>query len=135
MKEIIRASVMIAGNEDIIQAETVGQELASTLGFSTANQARFVTSISELTRNALDYAERGVCTFSSKMENGRPIIRLVVSDEGAGIPDLALALSPGFSTSSGLGQGLPAVRRLMGNLTIDSRPGRTVIETIMRSEA
>jgi serine/threonine-protein kinase RsbT len=134
MKEIVRASVMIADSEDIIQARGVGRELASTLGFSTANQTRFAISISELARNALDYAKRGVCTFSTRMENGRPIILLVVSDEGAGIPDFALALNPGFSSSSGLGQGLPTVRRLMGNLTIDSRPGRTVIETIMRSE-
>lgn len=133
MKEVIQASVMIAGDQDVIRARTVGRELASTLGFSTASQARFATSISELARNALDYAKRGVCTFSTKLENGQPIIRLVVSDEGAGIPDLVLALSPGFSTSSGLGQGLSAVRRLMGNLSIDSRPGRTVVETIMRS--
>src|ERR1700679_1839189 len=90
-----------------------GRELASTLGFSTANQARF--AISELARNALDYAKRGVCTFSTKMEKGRPIIRLVVSDEGAGIPDLASTLSPDFSTGSGLGQGLSMVRTLMGN--------------------
>src|SRR5580658_4495248 len=99
MREIVQASVLIADNQDVIRARTVGRELASTLGFSTANQARFATSISELARNSLEYAKRGVCTFSTKMENGQPIIRLVVSDEGAGIPDLTLALAPGFSAS------------------------------------
>ena len=73
MREIVQASVLIADNQDVIRARTVGRELASTLGFSTANQARFATSISELARNSLEYAKRGVCTFSTKMENGQPI--------------------------------------------------------------
>jgi serine/threonine-protein kinase RsbT len=126
------ASVTIAEQNDAIRARRAGRALAQSLGFSTVDQTRLATAISELARNALQHAWGGVCEIRAEDGDGYNTIRVVVSDEGPGIADIALALQPGFSSGGGLGQGLPAVRRLMDGIDIESRPGRTVIRTFMR---
>jgi serine/threonine-protein kinase RsbT len=132
MSEAATASVTITDQTDILRARSAGKEVGRALGFSTVDQTRLATAISELARNALNYAKGGVCTIvGSKTEDGKKTIRVVVSDKGPGIADVAMALQPGFSSGGGLGQGLPAVRRLMDRLSIDSRPGQTVVEATM----
>jgi serine/threonine-protein kinase RsbT len=44
-------------------------------------------------------------------------------DHGPGIADIALAMSDGYSTAQTLGAGLPGVRRLMDDFTIESQVG------------
>jgi signal transduction histidine kinase len=51
-----------------------------------------------------------------------------VEDCGPGIPDVAIALTPGFSTHGGYGFGLSTVHELATSLDIDSRPGRTRVQ-------
>jgi serine/threonine-protein kinase RsbT len=55
---------------------------------------------------------------------GRRGVIVVARDDGPGIPDIERALEPGFSTSGGLGLGLPGVRRLMDDLKVESKRGR-----------
>jgi serine/threonine-protein kinase RsbT len=132
VNEIGRVAVSIAGQNDILKARTAGRDRARALGFSTVDQTRLATAISELARNALAYGGGGVCAISSSANpDGSQTIRVVVEDHGPGIGDLALAFKPGFSTGGGLGLGLPGVRRLMDDLVIESAPGRTIVETTM----
>jgi serine/threonine-protein kinase RsbT len=49
---------------------------------------------------------------------------MVAADAGPGIADVALAMRDGFSSSGGLGLGLPGVRRLMDEFDISSEFGR-----------
>jgi serine/threonine-protein kinase RsbT len=132
MSDITHASLPIADQQDVIRVRSAGREVARALGFSTVDQTRVATAISELARNALSYAGGGLCTISTSTDQGEHTLRVIVSDEGQGIADVALALQPGFSTGGSLGQGLPAVRRLMNSLEIDSRPGRTIVTATMR---
>ena len=130
--EILRTEVKLEAQGDILRARSAGRDVARSLGFSTADQTRLATTISELSRNALKYGMAGTCEiFTSRRDDGRDTIRIVVADRGPGIADLTLALQPGFSSGDGLGQGLSAVRRLMDDLNIESAPGRTVIEANM----
>ena len=58
-------------------------------------------------------------------------IELEVVDDGPGIRDVSLALSDGFSTSGGMGSGLPGARRLMSELTVSSSEGGgTVVKAV-----
>jgi serine/threonine-protein kinase RsbT len=132
VSETVRAPITLEGQNDILRARSAGRDVARSLGFSTADQTRLATAISELSRNALNYGLGGVCTISvSRDGEGRHTIRVVVEDHGPGIADIVLALQPGFSSGGGLGQGLSAVRRLMDELEVDSVPGRTTIVTKM----
>ena len=115
--------ISIAGSEDIVTARQRGRALAQQLGFSNSSLTLIATIISELTRNILLYAERGVIVLGVLERNGRRGIAVEARDEGPGIADIARALEVGYSTSGSLGLGLPGVRRLMDEFEIVSRAG------------
>ncbi|EJW10861.1 Anti-sigma B factor RsbT [Rhodovulum sp. PH10] len=117
--------------EDIIGARQAGRDLARAAGFGTVDQTRIATAISELVRNALLHAGGGLCRIAVETTEASATLQVTVSDDGPGIPDIALAMQPGHSTTRGLGLGLSAVRSLMGGLSIESRPGRTTVVTSM----
>jgi serine/threonine-protein kinase RsbT len=54
-------------------------------------------------------------------------IELTSRDRGPGILDRGAALHDGFSTGGGRGSGLPAVRRLMDEFTVESDSDGTTI--------
>lgn len=117
--------VPIRDATDILRARGSARELAAQLRLGSADQTRLATSVSELTRNVLQYAGEGHCTISDASDESRLCIRVVVEDHGPGIPNIDLALRDGYSTSGGLGAGLPGVRRLMDEFELSSRPGHT----------
>ena len=57
-------------------------------------------------------------------DNGKLGVEITATDDGPGIPDVGLAMQDGFSTSGGLGLGLPGVRRLMDEFEIHSTFGK-----------
>ena len=48
---------------------------------------------------------------------------IIASDEGPGIADLRKVMDDGYSTSGGLGAGMPGVRRLMDEFNVESEQG------------
>lgn len=82
------------------------------------------TAVSELAGNIIKYATRGEVVVRGVKERGRRGVEVVVSDNGPGIADVEQALQDHFSTSGTLGLGLPGVKRLMDQFSIESAPGR-----------
>ena len=66
-----------------------------------------------------------------RMDLGHDVLNLDISDSGPGIPDIDLAMQPGYSTASddqremgfGAGMGLPNMKKNADELTIESQPG------------
>lgn len=114
---------------DIIFARQKGREIAKQLGFSATELAFIATAISELTRNIISYAKAGDILISLIHEVGKKGICIVAKDHGPGIENIELALQEGYSTSNSLGLGLPGVRRLMDDFTIQSHLGQGTIIT------
>lgn len=116
--------VPIDSDSDIVIARQKGRALAAELGFSTTDVVRIATAISELARNVLSYAESGEIRLEALSGLHRCGIAIVASDRGPGIADVERAMQDAYSTSGGLGLGLPGVRRLMDEFTIDSTVGQ-----------
>jgi serine/threonine-protein kinase RsbT len=116
--------VPISSDADIVTARQQGRALASQLGFSSTDLTLIATAISELARNIVLYARRGEVTLELVERGGRRGIVLAARDEGPGIADVARAMRDGYSTSGGLGLGLPGVRRVMDEFEIVSTVGR-----------
>ena len=57
---------------------------------------------------------------------------MVARDNGPGIPDVAQAMVDGYSTSRGLGLGLPGSRRLMDEFYVDSKAGKGTTVTMRK---
>lgn len=109
---------------DIVAARQMGREIAKNLGFGTVDQARITTAISELARNIYLYAEDGKIYFEAIESLEQKGIKVTAKDTGPGIKDLSLVMEDGYSTSGGLGAGLPGVRRLMDDFDIESEVGK-----------
>ena len=124
---VTEQTIAINSNRDIVMARNTGREMARTLGFSSTDQTRLATAISELTRNVCQYAGSGVCIITDTSGPDMVRLRVVVEDQGPGIADLAAAQTAGFSTGGGLGLGLPGAERLVDTFEIDSAPGHTRI--------
>ncbi|WP_226085111.1 anti-sigma regulatory factor [Mesobacillus sp. S13] len=117
---------------DIVLARQKGREVSKELQFGGVDQARITTAISELARNIYLYAGSGRITIDVLEDNGRRGIRISAADEGPGINDIRMVLQDGYSTSGGLGAGLPGVKRLMDSFDIDSSPGTGTEITITK---
>jgi serine/threonine-protein kinase RsbT len=117
---------------DIVLARQKGREVSKELLFGGVDQARITTAISELARNIYLYAGSGQITISILEDTGRRGIQISASDNGPGISDIRMVLQDGFSTSGGLGAGLPGVKRLMDTFDIDSVPGAGTTITISK---
>ncbi|WP_226641953.1 anti-sigma regulatory factor [Mesobacillus subterraneus] len=117
---------------DIVLARQKGREVSKELLFGGVDQARITTAISELARNIYLYAGSGRITIDVLEDNGRRGIRISAADDGPGINDIRMVLQDGYSTSGGLGAGLPGVKRLMDSFDIDSSPGTGTEITITK---
>jgi serine/threonine-protein kinase RsbT len=116
--------VAINSDQDIVSARQKGRAMATELGFSSVDATLVATAISELARNIVSYARKGLITLKGVQGSSRVGILVIASDNGPGIPDIRQALRDGFSTSGSLGLGLPGVRRLMDEFEITSQPNR-----------
>jgi serine/threonine-protein kinase RsbT len=118
-----RSSVDIYTEWDIVAARQLGRNEAKSIGFGTVDQARITTAISELARNIYLYAGKGTIKIELIYKNNQYGITIIASDEGPGIADLRKVMNDGFSTSGGLGAGMPGVRRLMDEFNVQSEQG------------
>ena len=116
--------VPIRADGDIVVARQKGRVLASRLGFSSSELTLIATAISELARNILQYAGMGEIVVTHVVDGPRPGLVIMARDKGPGITDLRKALQEGYSTSGGLGLGLPGVRRLMDEFEVASEMGQ-----------
>ena len=105
---------------------------ATTLGFGTTDATRIVTAASELARNAFRYAGGGVMRCCRLDADGKAGIELTFVDHGPGISDIAQAMQEGYTTGGGLGLGLPAAKRLMGEMEIRSEIGKGTSVTVRK---
>lgn len=123
--------VAIREATDIVRARSAARQVALAIGFGLADQTRLATAVSELTRNVVQYGADGFCEISDVSDTAAMGIRVVIEDHGPGIADLERALKDGYSTSGGLGAGLPGTQRLMDEFAIESGPGLTRIAIAM----
>lgn len=105
---------------DVYVAIGRGREIATALGFNTIDRTRIEIVILELTRNLLVHANGGELRFEKIERQGQQGIAIETIDTGPGIADIALALRDGYSTAHTLGAGLPGVKRLMDEFSIES---------------
>lgn len=122
----------IAVDLDVVQARQSAREQAAVAGFSAGDQTVIAAAVSEIARNILMYARRGTVTLRLEEDEERRGLIIIARDDGPGIADVPRAMQDGFSTSGGLGVGLPGSRRLMDEFEVASQPGRGTTVTMKK---
>lgn len=115
--------VPVGSVDDIVVAREAGRDLAVRLGFSLTDVTMITTAISEVTRNITNYAGKGELRLYVETRKRRSVLVVEAADQGPGIELIERALEDGYSTSGGLGLGLPGARRLMDEFEIWSENG------------
>jgi serine/threonine-protein kinase RsbT len=96
---------------------------AREAGFDETPSRLIGTAVSELVRNILKYASTGEVRLRRvKGKEGRGI-EIEVTDRGPGIADCEAAMNDHFSSGGTLGLGLPGVKRMMDEFSLESTPG------------
>jgi serine/threonine-protein kinase RsbT len=118
---------------DVYVAMGQGRSMASKLGFSEIERTKIEIMILELARNILHHAGgSGDITIEVVEQDALQGLLVTARDDGPGIPDISRALQDGFSTAGTLGAGLPGVRRLADEFTIDSEPGHGTVVRVWK---
>jgi serine/threonine-protein kinase RsbT len=124
--------VSIGSDVDIVLARQQGRTMAGSIGFGATDATLIATAISELARNIVMYAQKGeVMIRNVETAHSRGIL-IVARDDGPGIRSIQDVLRDGYSTSGGLGLGLPGVRRLMDEFAIESELKRGTTVTVKK---
>jgi serine/threonine-protein kinase RsbT len=126
------AHVEIASDVDVLAARRRGRELAIEAGFDDTSKTLIATAISELGRNIVTYAGAGRIDVLVVERDGQRGLMVVAADAGPGILDVERAMQDGYSTSGGLGIGLPGSKRLMDEFAISSTEGQGTTVTVTK---
>jgi serine/threonine-protein kinase RsbT len=124
--------IAVKSEEGIVLARQAGRAMSAGLGLSETDQTLVATAISEVARNIILYAGRGVVELEVTTGPNGSGLSIRAVDEGPGIPDIELAMRDGYSTGRSLGLGLPGARRLMDDFSITSEPGLGTVVTMVK---
>ena len=113
------------------------KDILKELGFDPDFVRRVAIASYEAEMNVVCHAEKGTLHVAILPE----ALKIVVEDQGPGIPDIELAMQEGYSTAPpeiremgfGAGMGLPNMKKNTDELNIVSTVGKgTVVEMIIR---
>ena len=114
---------------------SIVKKMMKQLGVDMGIVKRTVVALYEAEVNIVAHAYRGVIYVDLEEDH----VRILLVDEGPGIPDISKAMQKGFSTASpqvremgfGAGMGLPNMQSNADKLTVTSEVGKgTTVEII-----
>jgi signal transduction histidine kinase/CheY-like chemotaxis protein len=116
-------SLEIRYERDTVSARQRARQIARLLGFDAQDQTRISTAVSEIARNALNYAGGGRVEYSLEGVTAPQLFIIKISDVGQGIADLKIIMEGRYHSKTGMGLGIIGARRLMDQFEINATPG------------
>jgi serine/threonine-protein kinase RsbT len=126
--------VPIRAHGDVVLARQRVRGVVSDLRFSSSELTVIATAISEVARNIVTYAGTGEIVLRVVQRGQQRGLLVIARDRGPGIADVEKAMEDGYSTSRGLGLGLPGSKRLMDEFELVSEVGRGTEITMTKWE-
>jgi len=117
-------TLAIASERDTVAARQRARQIARLLGFDSQDQTRISTAVSEIARNAFNYAGGGRVEYSIEGRTSPQLFIIYIRDSGPGVRDLENILEGRYKSSTGMGMGILGARRLMDQFEIESGPGK-----------
>jgi len=117
--------IAVRAQHDIVNVRQVVRSWCLAAGMGLVDLTKMVTAASEIARNTLEYGGGGTMQLDELRDGLRHGVRLVFEDQGPGIPDIAQAMTDGYTSGAGMGLGLGGTKRLVDEFDISSSPGGT----------
>ncbi len=132
MEVLETETLPIRSSEHVVLVRTAVRQKAVKAKFGLVDQTKIVTAASEIARNTLDYGQGGEVLVEILAEGARKALRMTFRDKGPGIPDIALALTDGYTTGNGMGLGMGGTRRLVDEFNVVSKVQEGTTVTILK---
>lgn len=132
IEELSEITLPLESDFDVLRARRYGTEIAESLQLVSSECLTITIVISEIARNTVLYGMNGRIALKVIRQGRRLGLLIVVQDQGPGIRDLSLAMRDGYTTSNGLGVGLPGAKRLMDEFEIVSEVGKGTTITMRK---
>jgi signal transduction histidine kinase/CheY-like chemotaxis protein len=108
---------------DVVLARKRARTIAAALKFDVQVQTHVATAVSEIVRNAFQYAGGGAVDF--EVENGgEKMLVISVRDKGQGIGNLDEIVSGKYVSKTGMGLGLIGAKRLLDHFHVETAKGK-----------
>jgi signal transduction histidine kinase/CheY-like chemotaxis protein len=117
-------TLAIASERDTVAARQRARQIARLLEFDPQDQTRISTAVSEIARNAFNYAGGGRVEYSIEGRTSPQLFIIQIRDSGPGVRDLDDILEGRYKSPTGMGMGILGARRLMDQFQIESVPGK-----------
>lgn len=113
---------------DLIVSRQRVRKLASLCGLIYQDQVKFITALTEILRNAIQYAGGGTVELAIEEQEDGLCIQAKVQDKGPGVVDLNRIFLGTSRSKTGEGIGISGARRLVHRFAVDTSPenGTTV---------
>lgn len=119
-------STPIRSSFSLVSIRDRSRQVGLVFGLDTIQCTRFVTAISELVRNAVQYADGGMLTFfvgDASESSDIQCVSAQIVDKGPGIPNASRYAEGRVEHSAGVaGMGIAGSRRLVDGFFINSGP-------------
>lgn len=125
-------TVELRYEHDVVLARQRTRRLAELLGFDSQDRTRLATAVSEIARNAFEYAGGGRVEYCARDNDGRGELVVHVRDKGSGISNLQEVLDGRYVSRTGLGLGIMGAKRLSDRFEITSQPGQGTVVTLTK---
>ena len=125
---VVVTTVRLERDGDVSHARRAARTAVAAAGGSLHDQTRFATAVSEIARNALQYAEDGQLELAVRTANGRMQILATVRDSGPGIGSIDAVLSGAYESEQGLGLGIRGARRITDHFDLSTGSAGTTVE-------
>ena len=122
----------IQKDADASRAALEATQYSLAAGFGETRSRMIATAVSELARNILKYASAGEIRLRQVEGPSGRGVEIEAVDRGPGIEDVEAAMRDHFSSGGTLGLGLPGVRRMMDEFSLESTPGEGTCVTAVK---
>ena len=108
---------------DVVLARQRARQISAALKFDSQDQTRIATAVSEVARNAFQYAGGGILEFRIDRSQN-PVLTVSIQDKGPGIRNVQEILNGKYVSQTGMGLGLLGAKRLMDAFQIETELGK-----------
>jgi anti-sigma regulatory factor (Ser/Thr protein kinase) len=119
--------VPITDESSVGEARRKALLIAQRLGFDETRSGEMALLATESSRNVLTHGRGGQMVFSAMQGGEHAVARILAMDQGAGIANIAQAMTDGYSTAGTMGAGLGAMKRIATQLEVFTGKHGTIV--------
>jgi signal transduction histidine kinase len=126
-------STPISSNLSLVAIRDRSRQIGELFGLDNVQRTRFITAVSEIARNAIQFAGGGTLTFLAGDATDAADTQCVIaqiSDNGPGIGNIEELLRDPWGHQEEAGVGIPGSRRMSDGFFIHSEPGKGTTVTL-----